>query len=199
MKAIVVFESMYGNTRHIAEAIADGLRWSISTDVVLARDAGDVHLDDVELVVVGGPTHAWGLSSKRTRVAAQQDAVKHPDHLLDTAQEGPGIREWLQEVHCNHQCRAVSFDTRLDKPKVFTGSAARSIQRRLHREGGLEGEVVFPAHRLHRLVEPVGPVRLGLEQRVEDPHRQPGVEDDSQRLAYERMLDLVDRRGALER
>ena len=32
MRAIVVFESMYGNTRHIAEAIADGLRWSIPTE-----------------------------------------------------------------------------------------------------------------------------------------------------------------------
>ena len=135
MSAIVVFESMYGNTRHIAEAIADGLRWSMPTEVVLARDAADLDLDNVELVVVGGPTHAWGLSSKRTRVGAQQDAMKHPDHLLDTAHEGTGIREWLREVHCNHACRAVSFDTRLDKPVAMTGSAARSIQRRLRHVG----------------------------------------------------------------
>ena len=71
MKAIVVFESMYGNTRHIAEAIADGLRWSMPTEAVLARDAAGMDLVDVELVVVGGPTHAWGLSSKRTREGAK--------------------------------------------------------------------------------------------------------------------------------
>jgi Flavodoxin domain len=135
MKAIVVFESMYGNTRHIAEAIADGIRWSMPAEVVLARDAADLDLDNVELVVVGGPTHAWGLSSKRTRGGAQQDAMKHPDHLLDTAQAGAGIREWLQEVHCNRNCRAVGFDTRLDKPLALTGSAARSIQRRLRHVG----------------------------------------------------------------
>ena len=133
MKAIVVFESMYGNTRRVAEAIADGLRWSIPTEVVLARDVAD--LEDVELVVVGGPTHAWGLSRKRTRAGAQQDAIKHPDHVLDATQEGTGVREWLQEVHCNHQCRGVAFDTRLDKPKAVTGSAARSIQRRLRHAG----------------------------------------------------------------
>ena len=92
-------------------------------------------LEDVELVVVGGPTHAWGLSSKRTRVGAQQDAAKHPDHLLDAAQPGTGVREWLQDVRCDHQCRGVSFDTRLDKPQALTGSAARSIQRRLRHIG----------------------------------------------------------------
>jgi Flavodoxin domain len=135
MRAIVVFESMYGNTRHVAEAVADGLRASMPTDVVLASDAAGMDLVDVELVVVGGPTHAWGLSSKRTREGAKQDAIKHPDHLLDAAQAGSGIREWLQEVHFHSACRGVSFDTRLDKPQALTGSAARSIQRRLRHAG----------------------------------------------------------------
>jgi hypothetical protein len=135
MRAIVVFESMYGNTRHIAEAVAEGLRWSMPTELVLARDAAGMDLVGVELVVVGGPTHAWGLSSKRTREGAEHDAIKHPDHLLDTAQGGIGIREWLRVVHFHHECRGVSFDTRLDKPQALTGSAARSIQRRLHHAG----------------------------------------------------------------
>ena len=135
MKAIVVFESMYGNTRHIAEAIADGLRWSMPTEAVLARDAAGMDLVDVELVVVGGPTHAWGLSSKRTREGAKQDAAKHPDHILDAAQPSIGIREWLENAHFHHQCRGVSFDTRLDKPQALTGSAAKSIERRFHRVG----------------------------------------------------------------
>jgi len=135
MRAIVVFESMYGNTRHIAEAVAEGLRWSIPTEVVLARDAAGMDLVGVELVVVGGPTHAWGLSSKRTRDGANQDAIKHPDHLLDTAHAGAGIREWLKDIRFHHECRGVSFDTRLDKPRAITGSAARTIQRRLHRAG----------------------------------------------------------------
>ncbi len=136
MKAIVVFESMYGNTRLIAEAVADGLRWCIPTEVVVASDAVAIDLEGVELVVVGGPTHAWGLSSKRTRGGARQDSVKHPDHVLDVAQSGTGIREWLQTLEGSHpQCRAAAFDTRLDKPQALTGSAARSIDRRLRRLG----------------------------------------------------------------
>jgi hypothetical protein len=131
MKALVVYESMFGNTRHIAEAIAEGLRESIPTDIAPARHPEAVELDDVELVVVGAPTHAWGLSSERTRDAAAQDCAKHPDHLLDTSPIGPGVREWLKEQHGRRACRAVAFDTRIDKPEILTGSAARSIQRRL--------------------------------------------------------------------
>jgi hypothetical protein len=135
MKAIVVFESMYGNTRHVAEAIADGLRWTLATEVVLAREARDVDLVDVDLVVAGAPTHAWGLSSKRTREGAAQDAVKHPDHLLDARAMGTGVREWLDDLEYSGDCRGVSFDTRFDKPQMMTGSAARAIQRRLHGAG----------------------------------------------------------------
>jgi Flavodoxin domain len=135
MRAIVVFESMFGNTRHIAEAVADGLRWSMPADVVLAGEPASIDVGDADLVVVGGPTHAWGLSSKRTREGAAQDAVKHPDHVLDSAPSGSGVREWLDEVKCHDGCRGVAFDTRFDKPKVLTGSAARSIQRHLHGVG----------------------------------------------------------------
>ena len=135
MKAIVVYESMYGNTRHIAEAIADGLRWSIPTEVVLAHDAGALDLDEVELVVAGAPTHAWGLSRKRTREGAALDAIKHPDHLLESMATRTGVREWLDELGRHVALRGVGFDTRLDRSKLVTGSASRTIQRGLHRAG----------------------------------------------------------------
>ena len=135
MKALVVYESMFGNTRHIAEAIAAGLSSLVPTEVVLARDAGDDDLEGVGLVVVGGPTHAWGLSGTRSREGALADAAKHPDHLLETKPLGPGVREWLHDLDRHHGCYAAAFDTRLDKPTVLTGSAARKIQRRLHRAG----------------------------------------------------------------
>jgi hypothetical protein len=135
MKALVVYESMYGNTRHVAEAIAEGLRWSIPTDVVLAHDAGTLDLEEVELVVAGAPTHAWGLSRKRTRDGAALDAIKHPDHLLESVATKTGVREWLHGLEHHVAFRGVAFDTRLDKPKVVTGSAARAIQRGLHRAG----------------------------------------------------------------
>ena len=85
--------------------------------------------------MVGGPTHAWGISSKRTRDAAAVDAAKHPDHLLENASVGAGVREWLNGMKRQGCCRAVAFDTRLGKPKIVTGSAARGIQRKLHSAG----------------------------------------------------------------
>jgi hypothetical protein len=126
---------MYGNTRHIAEAIAEGLRWSIPAEVVLANDAGALDLDGVELVVAGAPTHAWGLSRKRTREGAALDAIKHPDHLLESVTTKTGVREWLHELERHPGLRGAAFDTRLDKPKAVTGSAARAIQRGLDRAG----------------------------------------------------------------
>jgi hypothetical protein len=135
MKALVVYESMYGNTRHVAEAIAGGLRSSMPTDIVLARDATALDLDHMDLVVAGAPTHAWGLSGQRSREAAVLKAAKHPDHLLDCVPCGPGVREWLREVKGHGMCRGVAFDTRLAKPKLLTGSAGWAIQRGLHRAG----------------------------------------------------------------
>jgi hypothetical protein len=54
MNALVVFESGYGSTRQIAEAVADGLRGSIPTELMCVSDAHDVDLSTVRLLVVGG-------------------------------------------------------------------------------------------------------------------------------------------------
>ncbi len=135
MKALVVYESMYGNTRHVAEAIAEGLRASMPTETVLARDATAVDLDDIDLVVAGAPTHAFGLSGPRTREAAVLDGIKHPDHPLDADPQNDGVREWLQVLPRPAACFGVAFDTRLDKPKLLTGSASRAIQRGLRHSG----------------------------------------------------------------
>jgi Flavodoxin domain len=135
MKALVVYESMFGNTRHVAEAIADGLRRSIPTETALAKDPAALDLGGVELVIAGAPTHAWGLSRKRTREGAATDAVKHPDHHLDSEAAETGVREWLAQLQRRVGCRAAAFDTRLDKPVLLTGSAARAIQRGLQRAG----------------------------------------------------------------
>jgi hypothetical protein len=126
---------MYGNTRHIADAIAAGLRASITTDLIRVRDADDIDFDDLHLVVVGAPTHAWGLSRPNTRESATAEASKHPDLLLELASPGTGVREWLHGLPRTHNCRGVAFDTRFDKPKLITGSASRSIQRGLHAAG----------------------------------------------------------------
>ncbi len=70
MKTAVVYQSMFGNTKTIAEAIVCGLAQSgPGHDVVIMRVA-DVTADDLaglDLLVVGGPTHLRRMTSRRTR------------------------------------------------------------------------------------------------------------------------------------
>jgi Flavodoxin domain len=132
MDTIVVYESVYGNTRAIAEAIAEGLG---TAGVIPVHKAGE-HTGTVDLLVVGGPTHMHGLATKRSRhVAAETAAEDDGTHVEPYATEEPGLRVWLRDLSPAAAHRAASFDTRLDKSPWMTGVAARGIARRLHRRG----------------------------------------------------------------
>src|SRR5216684_2978090 len=68
MRATVVYESLFGSTREVAEAVAEGLLAAASGAAVDCRpvvDAGPA-LGQVDLLVVGGPTHFLGMSSQRS-------------------------------------------------------------------------------------------------------------------------------------
>ena len=78
MRAIIVYESMYGNTRHIAEAIARGIDDSGTVRVVPVSAAEAVSLANFDLVVVGGPTHVHGMSRASTRHAAMTPQPPRP-------------------------------------------------------------------------------------------------------------------------
>ena len=88
MRALVVYESMYGNTHQIAEAIARGLRSAYAVQVVSVASAPDEHVGRYDLVVVGGPTHARGMSRPDTR----QSAISAPGVQADDLQVEPGAR-----------------------------------------------------------------------------------------------------------
>ncbi len=128
-RALVVYESMFGNTQTIAEAVADGLSSRIPTDLLEVSAASDVLADDVELLVVGGPTHAFGMSRPRTREDATRQAGGH------VVSERTGLREWLASLERRTgNVAAAGFDTRIDKPRV-PGSAARGAEKRLRKLG----------------------------------------------------------------
>lgn len=128
MSAIVVYESIYGNTREVAEAIASGLG---DARVVSVHEAA-AHVTKADLVVVGGPTHAHGLTSKRSRTVAVENA--HGDVQPDAADE-PGLRDWLADLPQVANVRAAAFDTRGHGPRMLTGAASHGIARRLRRHG----------------------------------------------------------------
>jgi hypothetical protein len=118
MRATVICESSFGNTRAIAEAIAEAL----DAEVLSAGDP--IELDEVDLLVVGAPTHVHGIPSERSRKAAVDQG----------GSDGPGVRDWLDDLP-HGSGRAAAFDTRFDKPAFLTGSAAKGIARRLRRRG----------------------------------------------------------------
>ena len=100
MKAVVVYESMYGNTHLIADAIGEGLRTTGEAVVVSVHDADASLVAGADLMVVGGPTHVHGMSRPTTRDAAVAAADQPESSLtMDPDAEGPGVREWLESLH----------------------------------------------------------------------------------------------------
>lgn len=127
--ARVVVESMFGNTEQVAKAVAQGLSATMETRLLYVAQAPDTLAPDVGLLIVGGPTHAFGLSRASTRTSAV-DQGAHPPAGSDV-----GLREWLGTLQPGPTpAVAVAFDTRVRKRGV-PGSAARGAQKRLKRLG----------------------------------------------------------------
>ena len=90
MRALVVYESLWGNTEKVARAIGDALS-SHGTVDIFDSDAAPTSTDGYELLVVGAPTHAFSMSRPSTRA----DAVK--SHAAPHAPV-KGVREWLADL-----------------------------------------------------------------------------------------------------
>lgn len=134
MQVLVVFESMYGNTRHVAEAIGAGARADdIEVSVVAAAEVNPEALGGVGLLVIGAPTHAWSLPRPRTRQAAVTKPAPGSPRAEPTATE-PGVRELLESLP-ELECPVAAFDTRFKGPFLVTGRSSHLIGRALRRHG----------------------------------------------------------------
>ena len=111
MKSMVVYDSRFGDTAQVARAIAEGLRASGGVELRSVQDAVAYDLDGVDLLVVGGPTHAHGLSD--------------------------GLARWLASLPRGvvEDRQVAAFDTRYRMVRIFSGSAAHTISRLLRRAG----------------------------------------------------------------
>lgn len=128
-QALVVFESMFGNTQVIARSIADGLAPRMRVELVEVGAAPTALDGDVELLVVGGPTHAFGMTRPETRQSASQQSER------GLVSRGVGLREWLSMLPEDSQHVAVAtFDTRIARPRL-PGSAAAKAGKLLRRLG----------------------------------------------------------------
>lgn len=128
MKIVVVYESLFGNTRAVAEAIADGLQ--DGGEVSLHSTLEDIDPTSADLLVIGGPTHIHGMSRPTSRHLDDDKPSPIPG-----ADEGPGIRELIKNLPAGDRRPVATFDTRLDKPAWITGSAASAAGRKLERRG----------------------------------------------------------------
>jgi len=134
MNVVVVYESMYGNTHTVAEAIANGLVNVADVHVRTLAEATPDVIEIAELVVVGGPTHVHGMSRPSTRKAAVEAVDKSEELHLDPDAPGVGMREWFAGLP-KFEGSAAAFDTRIDAPAVLTGRASKGIARQLRTHG----------------------------------------------------------------
>ncbi len=123
LRALVVYESGFGNTEIIARAVADGLRHGgVAVTCANVRDAGPPDRHSFDLLVVGAPTHGFSLSRPSTR----RDAVRQG------ASEGSaltGVREWLVAMTSSADRTpglAAAFDTRVTKVRRVPMTASRT-------------------------------------------------------------------------
>src|SRR6266545_5378044 len=126
MKAIVVFESHWGNTEAVARAVADGL--GQGTRALTTDEASGDAIADVELIVAGAPVMAFGLPSDKMRQSLVAEVGKAPTPP-DLSHEP--MRSWLDRLPAGHG-RSAAFDTRI---WWSLGGAIGAIDRGFRRAG----------------------------------------------------------------
>ena len=135
MRVVIGYESMYGNTRKVADAIATAFAANDAVSVVpvsaLAADAADA-----DLLIVGVPTHAHGLPRPSSRRAAVDSASKNRTLHLDDSATDTGVREWLEELPSPVSACVATYDTRFRLAAWLVGHPACAVARQLARRGG---------------------------------------------------------------
>jgi hypothetical protein len=76
MKAVVVYESHWGNTEAIARAVAAG--FGPEAEALTTDQASGAVLLDADLVVAGAPLIAFGLPSDKMRGGIAAESAKAP-------------------------------------------------------------------------------------------------------------------------
>jgi len=158
-RALVVYESFFGDALAVAQAIADGIAVHLPADVVRAADAPAEFGPDVRLLVVGGPNHRTGMPTK----ASRQSAMDVSGTEMDVP--ATGLHEWLETVRLPEIIvPAAAFDTRLEHPWILghLDHAARTEERLLRRDGAV---LIAPAEHFH-VTTGSGPLADGEEDRA---------------------------------
>lgn len=149
MAALIVVETYFGNTRQIADIVADTLCAADMQAQVVGVGSAPTHCDaDVDLLVVGAPTHDLGLSTPATRKAAGARTGK------DAC--GPGVREWVAQLSLPAAPPLVAvYDTRTGCPWLAGSAAAQASV--LLSERGFPVMAARETFRVHGVAGPLLP------------------------------------------
>src|SRR5215475_6858443 len=134
MHVVIVYESLFGNTREVAEAVRDGISSADPQARITCLRVAQATADAVgaaDLLVVGGPTHMRRMTTRVSRkVGLQGEEKKAADFHPEPDAEGPGVRAWFHSMaKAAGGSRAAAFDTRV--AGRFAGGAAPGIARQL--------------------------------------------------------------------
>ncbi|TFC82063.1 flavodoxin family protein [Cryobacterium cheniae] len=136
MSIVVVFESMFGNTRQVALSIAEGLAPYAPAVVLNVNESGArAAAEGADLLIVGGPTHVHGMSRPKSREGArdwEKDAAKNV--TLEPLAPGIGVREWMGTLE-KIPALCAAFDTRVNMARIVSGAASGPIERALVKHG----------------------------------------------------------------
>jgi hypothetical protein len=126
MKAIVVYESHWGNTAAIARAIAEGI--GSGARALSTAQASDAAVSGADLIVAGAPVFGFGLPTKAMleTIGANAGREKTAPDLSH-----PSMRAWLGALPKGHG-RSAAFETALF---WSPSGAARAIVRGLENAG----------------------------------------------------------------
>lgn len=148
MKAVVVYESHWGNTELVARAIAAGI--GPDAEVLTTDEASGPVIAGADLIVAGAPVMAFGLPGDRTLASLQESAHKAP---TPPDLSHPSLRSWLADLPGGGGA-AAAFETGV---RWSPGGATGAIERALRKAG------YRTAARGHRFVVTgqYGPLRDG--------------------------------------
>lgn len=140
MKAVIVYESLWGNTATVARAIAKGI--GPDARALSTAEATGEALAGADLIVAGAPVFAFHLSSDKSR----EDIRRNPGKVSRPPDfSHPSLRSWLKALP-DGAGRSAAFDTQVRGP---FGKGAPTVAEALEGKG------------YARLAEPAGFVVKG--------------------------------------
>ena len=148
MKAIVVYESHWGNTAAVARAIAEGI--GSEARALSTAEATSEAVVGADLIVAGAPLLGFSLPTESMLKGLASGAGRDP---TPPDLSHPSMRSWIDALPSGN-ARAAAFETRI---WWSPGSAAKAIL------GKLEAAGYRPAAKAQRFVVQgkYGPLRQG--------------------------------------